>query len=165
MISPDYCLTMAGYNAWMNERLYAVCGTLPDELRKRDLSAFFRSIHATLDHVLAVDRMFLSHFKTGARRYLPEGGEFDAFEDLARQRKATDAELLDWAGTVSAKWLAERSSSGRTAKGMWVVHMFNHQTHHRGQVTTLLTQQGHDIGATDLPFSLPGASNQFLPTG
>jgi uncharacterized damage-inducible protein DinB len=43
--------------------------------------------------------------------------------------------------------------------------MFNHQTHHRGQVTTLLTQQGYDIGATDLPFSLPGASNQFLPTG
>jgi uncharacterized damage-inducible protein DinB len=122
MIAPEYCLTMAGYNAWMNERLYAVCETLPDELRKRDLNAFFRSIHATLDHILAVDRMFLSHFKSGTRRYLPEGGVFDSFEDLERQRKATDAELLDWSGTVSPEWLAERSSSGRTARGMlWCI--------------------------------------------
>jgi uncharacterized damage-inducible protein DinB len=42
--------------------------------------------------------------------------------------------------------------SGHRLKGVLVTHMFSHQTHHRGQVTTLLSQMGLDMGSTDLPF-------------
>lgn len=48
---------MADHNRWMNEKLYAVCAGIPDEARKRDLGAFFRFIHGTLNHLLLVDRL------------------------------------------------------------------------------------------------------------
>jgi uncharacterized damage-inducible protein DinB len=54
--------TMARYNRWMNERLYECCSRLPDEARKRDMGAFFKSIHGTLNHLLLADRVWLGRF-------------------------------------------------------------------------------------------------------
>jgi uncharacterized damage-inducible protein DinB len=164
MISRDYCVTLAQYNAWMNRKLYALCSALTDETRKADMHAFFRSIDGTLNHILAVDQMFLSHFREDTPRYLPEGLLLDDFEVLRQRREVVDADLLAWSATVSPEWLAERTSFAHgedgtprnVERGFWVVQMFNHQTHHRGQVTTLLTQLGHDIGSTDLHTSVPG---------
>jgi uncharacterized damage-inducible protein DinB len=68
MISADYALTMARYNDGMNRKLFEICAGLSDEVRKRDLHAFFRSIHGTLDHILAVDVVFMAHFKEGKPR-------------------------------------------------------------------------------------------------
>jgi uncharacterized damage-inducible protein DinB len=163
MISKAYCLTMARHNAWMNRKVYALCQGMTDAVRKSDLHAFFRSIHGTLDHILAVDLMFLSHFKEGGPRYLPETGLYDDFAALHRRREQADAEILDWSGTVSPDWLAEPADFKHHEDGLpriatrafWVVQMFNHQTHHRGQITTLLTQLGYDIGSTDLHMSVP----------
>ena len=74
-----------------------------------------------------------------------------------------DARLIGWAATLTPEWLAEtltytsKVDGATRTRPRWllVVHLFNHQTHHRGQVTTLLTQQGNDPGSTDLPF-MPG---------
>jgi uncharacterized damage-inducible protein DinB len=166
MISTAYCLTMAQYNAWMNRKIFELCAGLTDDLRKNDLHAFFRSIHGTLDHILAVDLMFLSHFKQGTPRCLPERGLYEDFQALRQRREEVDAEMLAWSGAVSPEWLAKPSGfthhedglPRRVTRGFWVVQMFNHQTHHRGQITTLLTQLGSDIGSTDLHMSVPYAA-------
>ena len=164
MITPDYCRVMARYNRWMNERLYALCAGMPDAERKRDRKAFFGSIHGTLNHLLWGDRMWLGRFVGPACTYPQFGTDmFATFEELAAARAATDRDLLEWAGNVSAEWLARPLTytsvvDGKTRRlpaAVAAVHLFNHETHHRGQVTTLLKQAGIDPGVTDLPW-LPG---------
>ena len=163
MITSQYCIVLAEYNSWMNAKMYALCEGLNDIDRKKDLGAFFRSIHGTLNHVLACDLMFLASFTKDAAFVECEGDLHDHFPDLRQERAQVDARLLEWSKAVSAEWLAASSTyrhhedgAARTVtQGFWVVHMFNHQTHHRGQITTLLTQLGHDIGSTDLHMSVP----------
>ena len=164
MITPDYCKTMARYNQWMNEGLYALCAELSDAERKRDRGAFFGSIHATLDHILYGDLALLARF-TGDPAEAPQlGVEIQPeFAALRAAREALDVRIDAWAETLTPTWLSApfryRSNvDGRTRETpTWrlVVHLFNHQTHHRGQVTTLLSQLGIDPGTTDLPF-VPG---------
>lgn len=163
MITSPYCVAMAEYNAWMNAKMYALCESLPDAVRKKDHRAFFRSIHGTLHHILVCDLMFLSSFSEDAAVVASEGDLHDDFHELRRDRGSVDLHLLQWSRVVSPEWLNTPSTykhhedgvTRHVTQGFWVVHMFNHQTHHRGQVTTLLTQLGHDIGSTDLHMSVP----------
>lgn len=149
----------AEYNRWMNEKLYAGAARLPDELRKRDLGAFFQSIHATLEHILRVDTLWLTRFRgepvvpaTGGGLLQPD------FDALRVARASCDQRLIEWAATLTSDWMAKPyrwttvEGPVLTLPGYAVVaQIFNHQTHHRGQVTTLLTQHGIDVGVTDIP--------------
>ncbi|HEX7634063.1 MAG TPA: DinB family protein [Noviherbaspirillum sp.] len=164
MITPQHAQTMARYNRWMNEKIYAVCDQLTDEARKQDCGAFFRSVHSTLNHLIWGDYMWLGRFAQGmphAKDYPKAAMGIDLYDDwntLKAARIAMDAEILSWAATLDADWLARDFTwySGVTksmrTKPAWllVTHLFNHQTHHRGQVTTLLSQHGIDPGDTDL---------------
>ncbi len=161
MTSGAHCLLMATYNEWMNARLYALCATLPEAEMRRDRGAFFGSIERTLNHIVYGDLSFLSRM-TGDPSAVPELGIdlFEGFRALHEARTALDARLIAWAARLSDAWLAEPltytskvDGKTRTAPN-WVLvtHMFNHQTHHRGQVTTLLAQMGLDVGSTDIPF-------------
>jgi len=161
MITAAHSLLMAQYNQWMNSRLYALCASLPDAELHKDRGAFFRSIYATLNHIAYGDLAFLSRF-TGNPSAVPELGAdlFGTFAVLRAERAALDQRLSVWSESLSAAWLAEPltytskiDGKVRTVpKWVLVTHMFNHQTHHRGQVTALLSQMGLDIGATDIPF-------------
>jgi uncharacterized damage-inducible protein DinB len=163
MIASQYCVAMADYNAWMNAKMYALCDTLSDGIRKKDHRAFFRSIHSTLNHILACDLMFLASFSEDAGFVECEGDLHEDFDELRRHRCTVDLRLRQWSDSVSSEWLSTPSTYTHyedgvprtVTKGFWVVHMFNHQTHHRGQITTILTQLGHDIGSTDLHMSVP----------
>ena len=163
MITSQYCVAMAEYNSWMNAKMYALCDTLSDDVRKKDQRAFFRSIHGTLNHILACDLMFLASFTKDADFVECEGDLHADFDKLRQHRGAVDQQLLRWSESVSPEWLNTSSTYTHyedgvprtVTQGFWVVHMFNHQTHHRGQITTLLTQLGHDIGSTDLHMSVP----------
>jgi uncharacterized damage-inducible protein DinB len=155
---------MARYNRWMNERIYELCEKLPDAERKRDRVAFFRSIHGTLNHLLLGDRLWLGRFLAREFRVGTLADElYGDFSELRRERNKTDAEILEWVETLDEKRLAAplkfRSMVGNRDRSfpLWfaVQHFFNHQTHHRGQVTTLLMQAGVDPGVTDLLW-LPG---------
>jgi uncharacterized damage-inducible protein DinB len=160
MASPALFQTMARYNAWMNAKLYAAAATLDDAERKAERGAFFGSIHATLDHVLLGDRAWMNRL---ASRDYPTGriGEpiYDDFDTLKAAREAMDADILGWTATLTDDWLAEPMTWTSLLYGAtfthprWglVQHMFNHQTHHRGQTTTLLSQLGRDVGPTDMP--------------
>ncbi|PZD74352.1 hypothetical protein C1752_01374 [Acaryochloris thomasi RCC1774] len=164
MIDSAYCEKMAQYNQWMNKRLYEVCAKINDKERKSDKGAFFKSIHATLNHIIYGDLAFLSRF-TGEPSVVPEMGVllYDDFDTLFKARIDLDQRIVGWASALDHEWL--RSTTTYTSKvdkkirtvENWVLitHMFNHETHHRGQITTLLSQIGLDMGTTDLPF-LPG---------
>jgi uncharacterized damage-inducible protein DinB len=164
MISPDHCHLMARYNEWMNLRLFALCAELPEAELYADRGAFFKSIYLSLNHIAYADLAFLSRF-TGDPGTVPEPAVdlFGSFTNLRAQREALDARLLAWTAALSASWLAGPLSyvskiDGKTrtaARWVLLTHMFNHQTHHRGQVTTLLSQMGLDMGSTDIPF-MPG---------
>jgi len=161
---------MADYNTWMNRRLYDTCAALSDEERKRDLHAFFGSIHRTLNHLLLTDRVQMGRFVGADRtRSVDEGGRpleirsldqelYADFATLRREREKTDAMIEAWTNEITPEFLAREmvydamSAVGRYRVPTWiaVTHFFNHQTHHRGQVTTLLSQLGRDPGVTDL---------------
>jgi len=164
MITPDYCLLMARYNHWMNERLYALLAEFADVERKHDRGAFFGSMHGTANHLLWGDRMWLGRF-TDEPCTAPDFGVdmYPDFVDLSRERADTDRRMLEWAGNVAAEWLAGTLAytsrvDGKTRampRAVAAMHMFKHGTHHRGQLTTLIRQAGRDPGVTDLPW-LPG---------
>jgi len=151
--------TMAAYNRWMNDKLYAACAELGDEERKRERGAFFKSLHGTLNHILLADRVWFGRFigKPFKIRSLDQELYAD-FADLRAERGATDQDIEGWAQGLTDEQLADKLhftsivDSKPRVYDLWVcvTHFFNHQTHHRGQVTTLLSQCGKDYGVTDL---------------
>ena len=167
-MTPLAARTMAQYNQWMNERLYECCARIPDEERKRDVGAFFKSIHGTLNHLLLGDKIWLGRFlgKPFAVSSLSEELYAD-FAELRRERVATDKMISGWAQSLTVQGLSEdlRYTSTVNPKPrrypLWfaAAHFFNHQTHHRGQLTTLLAQRKIDPGVTDLVW-LPGMQSE-----
>jgi len=150
---------MAQYNRWMNERLYDFCNRLSDQERKRDVGAFFKSIHGTLNHLLLGDRIWLGRFLGEPFTVTSLAQELHSdFAQLRAARSRTDARIIDWAGSLTSADLAGEISYTSVVNPkphrypLWfaVAHFFNHQTHHRGQLTTLLSQCGVDPGITDL---------------
>jgi uncharacterized damage-inducible protein DinB len=163
MIDPAFVQRMARYNSWQNENLYRVADGLADEERRRERGAFFGSIHKTLSHLLWADRVWMSRFGEGEAPVAGIPQSVSLYPDwaaLRRERAAFDATIRGWADRTDASWLAGELSwfSGganrQLSRPRWllVTHMFNHQTHHRGQVHCMLTQAGGRPSATDLPF-------------
>ena len=156
---------MARYNGWMNERLYECCARIPEAERKRDVRAFFKSIHGTLNHLLLGDRIWMGRF-TGKPYSVASLSQqlYSDYAELRVERARMDAAIEAWAGGLTDEALAGELSYTSIVKPeprrypLWlaVTHFFNHQTHHRGQLTTLLAQRGVDPGVTDLIW-LPGA--------
>lgn len=143
-------VTMARYNAWANERLYADARGVPDESYRKDVGAFFRSLHGTLNHLLVTDRIWM-------RRFTGEGDHpsrldailFDDLPSLEAARRAEDARILRYAEGLSEEAIG-RDLDYSTTQGVpqrfvlrdLLAHWFNHQTHHRGQAHCVLTVLG-----------------------
>ncbi len=173
MIDADYGRALARYNRWMNERLYALCAELPEPERRRDRGAFFGSIHATLDHILYGDLALLSRL-TGDPAQVPRLGVelFADFGELRAERVRVDERIVAWADALTPDQLDWTMRFTSQTDGVtrelpaWViaVHLFNHQAHHRGQLTTLLSQLGIDPGPTDLP-KVPGLADALAAGG
>jgi uncharacterized damage-inducible protein DinB len=164
MKSINYFQRLSEYNSWMNERLYNLCSSIPDATRKENRGAFFRSIHGTLNHILLADKLWLGRFLNQPFEYSSLAQElFAEFELLHQERQKTDQEIIAWVDSLTEEQLAAPLKFTSAVKRrecifpLWhaATHFFNHQTHHRGQVTTLLSQCGYDLGVTDLLW-LPG---------
>jgi len=164
MIDPPYCQLMANYNHWMNSRLYALCGQLDEQELTAPRGLFFQSIYLTLNHIMYGDQAFMARFKRSGEFGAGIGDElYSGFAELRSAREAFDQQLIDWGGELTREWLQESLSytskvdnKPRTVQHwILVTHLFNHQTHHRGQITTALAQLGQDMGSTDIPF-MPG---------
>ena len=137
----DHFRQFAAYNHWANRRLYAAALAMPDERYRRPTGVFFGSLHGTLNHLLLTDRIWLKRL-TGEGEH-PDRLDAILFEDrnaLARARMAEDARLIDVVGRYTENDLrglvAYQNMSGvpyRQELGQILLHLFNHQTHHRGQ--------------------------------
>ena len=171
MVFLDNYRFLGRYNRWMNQRLYAACEALTDAERKQERGAFFSSVHHTLTHLVMADKMWLQRFAVqdsvfaalpAALLAMPEGSDYSSdlhpdWQDLRQTRDALDAAVELWLVDMSPDFLLSTMHYANTkgvqrAHPAWqaMTHFFNHQTHHRGQVTTLLAQAGVDMGVTDL---------------
>lgn len=155
----SYARAMSSYNRWMNERLYAACASLRDEERKRDVGAFFGSIHGTLNHLLLADRIWMGRFSGASFAFNTLRDElYSEFGCLRSERALEDDRIDGWIASLTSEDLdrelvyVSAVNSQRRSYPLWfaIAHFFNHQTHHRGQLTTLLAQRDIDSGLTDL---------------
>lgn len=160
MIDPGYVQTFAAYNKWQNASLLSAASSLTDAQRREDRGAFFKSVHASLNHLLWADEMWMSRLAGLPRPETPfPGVEHSTEWDFFVQRRAEmDDSIVAWAGGLVPADLAGdlvwRSAllGGEARQPRWiaVTHMFNHQAHHRGQVHALLTALGAKPKDTDL---------------
>ncbi|MEN8167585.1 MAG: DinB family protein [Pseudomonadota bacterium] len=155
---------LAEYNRWMNEQLFAVCAEIPDTERKRDMGAFFRSIHGTFNHLLLGDRLWMGRL-TGEPFTISSLAQelYADFHELRHEREKEDQHILEWVAelndadldTIISYTSVVDKQQRRFRVEDVLLHLFHHQTHHRGQATTLISQLGYDFGETDLVF-MPG---------
>lgn len=141
---------MADYNAWANGRLYGMARQLPAEQYRRDVGAYFKSLHGTLNHIMVADLIWMRRL-TGAGEH-PGNLNAIVFDDLpslsaARQRE--DRRIIAYVDSLSDAQLEElwdyRTLNGtlhRQRRRETLAHLFNHQTHHRGQAHAILTVLG-----------------------
>jgi uncharacterized damage-inducible protein DinB len=175
MSTCEHIVRMAAYNEVMNEKLYRAAAQLSAEDLFSDRRAYFGSLFGTLNHLVVADTVWLKRF--GMHPAPPPA--LDAMRDVAAPlalnqmvadnlpallalRRDLDGIIRRWAGKLTAAdlevLLSYTSLKGVVAQKRFsnlVMHFFNHQTHHRGQATTLLSQSGVDIGVTDLMALVP----------
>lgn len=166
---------MAKYNQWMNQSLYQATAKLPIEKLELDKKAFFGSVIGTLNHIIVGDIVWLKRFSKHPAnhrqlelvRKIEQPKSLDKilyadFGELSKQRQNLDSTIINWCNELTEADLSDRleykNMKGVPAIrefGSLIFHFFNHQTHHRGQVTTLLFQEGVDVGVTDLLTLIP----------
>ena len=168
-MSPELYKQFANYNARMNVKLFDAALKLSPEDRVADKGAFFKSVQKTLQHIMVADIVWLGRFSSieglsPLFESLPsfptikslDQELFNDFNMLYSERKRLDLLIQNFAEAITPT-MAIRTFTYKNIKGVtfnnpiWVCvsHFFNHQTHHRGQTTTLLTQMGLDVGSTD----------------
>ena len=160
MITPEYCVTMARYNQWQNNSLIGHVEAMSEEDLRQDHGAFFGSILATLDHIVWADKLWLNRLDPSIPvRAEASEGIMSPAEWLAA-RPALDLQIIEWADRQTNEDMlgavAWRSvilaKDFNNPRGLAITHMFNHQTHHRGQVHAMLTAMGRKTMDTDIVF-------------
>lgn len=163
MIQKDYVLMMARYNAWQNNQLRHIVKDMDMAELTLDRGAFFGSIFATLNHILFADRLWMARWCNDVpapapdvvhTEFTPTIGVWDA------ERFRLDGRIRIWAQTLSNMDLREEvewtsKAMGKTfvqPMGMCAVHVFNHQTHHRGQISQMLNAAGIAPPVSDVAF-------------
>jgi uncharacterized damage-inducible protein DinB len=142
----EHVRMFAGYNRWANERLYAAAARLAPAALAEDRGAFFGSLLGTLNHLLVTDRLWLTRLDGES----PCGTPLDAIlhrdlADLQAARQAEDQRLIGFVGALQEARLAAPLAYATTSGVAYsqplhqvLAHLFNHQTHHRGQAHHLL---------------------------
>ncbi|NQY95715.1 MAG: DinB family protein [Henriciella sp.] len=162
MIQPGYLQRMARHNLWQNDSIYGAANTLSDADRRQDRGSFFGSIHATLSHILWADRIWMSRISdwdapgTG----IPGStGLYQDWEALCADRQSYDQRFIAWADQMTQDQIdgdlnyVDSTGAAQTRnRAVCLMQVFNHQTHHRGQVHAMLTAAGAKPEDTDIPF-------------
>lgn len=167
---------MAQYNRRMNQQLLQAASGLPATVLEKDLGAFFHSILGTFNHLLVADLMWLGRFAQHREHYesllkvarypKPEMLDqimYDELAELRAVREELDGLISYWVGNELQETDCQHTLTYRNSKGIQstrqfgelLSHFFNHQTHHRGQLSTLFSQLGIDIGITDFLIDIP----------
>jgi uncharacterized damage-inducible protein DinB len=159
----------------MNQKLYNAASALSDEQLTQDSGAFFGSILGTLNHIAVGDILWLkriaNHFPYLASlkplQELRAPTALDQqlctdFASLTNLRKSLDEVIINLSKELSQlelnapfEYTSIKGLKGKKLLGEVLLHFFNHQTHHRGQATTLFSQLGINVGDTDLILLIP----------
>ncbi len=154
----------AQYNQQMTATVYRAAEQLSDTERKTDRGSFFGSIHATLNHILLVDRIWLGRIIGQPEAFAALDQElYSDFDRLSNAHQQMSQRIVDWAETLTDEQLSADFRYHDMAGKPWscplwvaVTQLYNHQTHHRGQLTTLLSQRDIEVGVTDFPWVVEG---------
>ncbi len=176
-MTPQTAVLMAEYNRWMNDRVFEAAKKLDDVELAADKGAFFGSILGTLNHIAVADTIWLHRFAEH-RVSFPALSALSGFPrppslrfmlapnlpGLRDCRRRLDDLIRRWVLELGDEHLSDNLVYGNMVGvvssrnfGALLQHFFNHQTHHRGQVSTLLFQSGVDIGITDLLGVIPSS--------
>ncbi|REL37309.1 damage-inducible protein DinB [Thalassotalea euphylliae] len=169
---------MALYNQRINQQLLAVCQALPKALLDKPTGSFFATITDYWNHLLFGDLILLGRLVGNNLASLssaslanfptpvsPQDTYFKHIEELSSVRAKLDKLLIEFCqqlseqecGMVIHYTTTEGDNVTKVASDV-VQHLFNHQTHHRGQLTCVLSQFGADYGCMDLPVIVPEGS-------
>ncbi|TPK61804.1 damage-inducible protein DinB [Mesorhizobium sp. B2-4-15] len=157
----QHFMMFAAYNQWANGRIYDAAADLDEEEFNRHVGAFFGSLMGTLNHLLAADRIWMKRFTgEGDAPTALDAILHRALPKLRSAREAEDRRIIDWLGGLGDKALSGRFTymtvsdmrtvSQRLAPAL--AHVFNHQTHHRGQAHMILTVLGRPSVPLDLAY-------------
>lgn len=175
MTRTEHIRLMAKYNEWMNAKLCEAAKELSDQELGADRKAFFGSILGTFNHLIVADTIWLKRFATHPANYpslavvqnfsMPTSLNQLVFTDIqsfSERRTLLDQTIIEWANSITDQdldfVLSYSNMKNVPAKRNFyslLVHFFNHQTHHRGQATTLLSQAGINVGVTDMLTLIP----------
>jgi uncharacterized damage-inducible protein DinB len=163
----SHLLTLARYNVWATRKLYEHVDALPDADYRRDAGLFFKSVHGTLNHLLVAEhQVWFPRFAHAVSNRIALNTELEPERAKLRER------LLDavqcWLPLLDS-WPSERFESRldyTTTRGVaqslplapTLAHVFNHGTHHRGQITAAITAMGHPCPELDLVWMLQAES-------
>jgi len=172
MTDSEILKTMARYNQWANRELFAAVRTLPEGEAGKQRRILFKTILNTLNHPLVADRVWWAHMhkEPHSHKALNEV-LFDEFENLAAARAEMDQRLIDYVDALSDNDADEQidftllsGAKGRMNRRMILMHMFNHNTYHRGFVVESFCQVPAALPLIDLPIFMRGAGGmRFLP--
>jgi uncharacterized damage-inducible protein DinB len=162
-----YFMTLARYNVWATGKLFEHVDVLPEQDYRRECGLFFKSVHGTLNHLLVGEhQVWFPRFAQGASNRIALNTELET--DRARLRERLLEGVLRWQPLIES-WEAQRFEATldyTTTKGVpqslpfapTLAHVFNHGTHHRGQITAAITSMGHACPELDLVWMLQAES-------
>ena len=175
MSEKSQLILMAKYNQLMNQRLLTAASQLSPDSLAEDKGAFFKSVIVSLNHILIGDLLWLSRFANHPSAYVTLKPLFKRkhpssldeilyanLSDFTKEREQIDSIIIEWCNEIIEDDLDKplRHKNFKEVEfnkrlGDLILHLFLHQIHHRGQVTTLLSQENIDFGETDLPEIVP----------
>lgn len=152
----DVCL-LYDYNSWANHRILDCCNSLTDEQFTRDLHSSFPSVRDTLVHLFLCEWLWLERWLGRSPQAWTPASEFPNLAAVRQRWSEVERDLTKYVNGLSQDDLA-RVIHHKTTEGVpksgphWQMlqHLANHQTYHRGQVTTMLRQLGTKAVSTDL---------------
>ncbi|PIQ42462.1 MAG: damage-inducible protein DinB [Gammaproteobacteria bacterium CG11_big_fil_rev_8_21_14_0_20_46_22] len=150
--------SLANYHRWGYQVLYQTIDQLLDESYRKDMGLFFKSIHGTLNHLLLVDKLWLSRFVGNIIKV--DRLDQELISDRRQLKAEIDNQAIQWIDFIKILDLTalpekldymntkDIQSTVSYAKALY--HVFNHGTHHRGQISAALTQLGYEAPVMDL---------------
>jgi uncharacterized damage-inducible protein DinB len=156
-VNPQEMLTLYEYNAWADRRVLEAASALSKDQFTKPLGSSFSSIRDTIVHIYGVEWLWLERFQGRSPAAIPNHREFDDIAKLKARWSEFEHILLDFARGLTQVDL-DHVMEYKTMKfgvynnPLWVsmLHLVNHGTYHRGQVTTMLRQLGAQPILTDL---------------
>jgi Uncharacterized protein conserved in bacteria len=164
MIDAGFVQIMARYNAWQNRQLMGIVNDMDAAALDHDHGAFFSTIRGTLNHLLWADTMWMSRLCDDVAKPKVGGDQSTTYTETTgvwqAERFRIDGRIRIWSETLSnidllgdLTWYSGLTKSEMSKpRALCVAHIFNHQTHHRGQVHAMLTAGGHAAPVSDLAF-------------